>query len=429
MNILFSHARVLRKAGDAFTLLQDCAVGVQDDRILFVGQPPARFVADRIIDCRGGLLLPGFVNAHTHSPLCLLRGAGEDRRLQPWLEQSVWPFEAKHTHDSCYWGALLNMAESIRCGATCLNDMYIHSDAVAEAAEQSGMRALITPTITDQLLSESPGLFTQVQALAQKYQSNPLIQIGIAPHSIYTCSAQTLRQIAKLCEQSPMPVHVHVSETRQELLNSLARYGGNTPLQVLDKLGLVHNNTLLAHCTHFTEEDSLLAAARDACVVHCPRSNLKLGSGIAPVADMLAHGVRIAIGTDSSASNNNQDILEELRFAALLQKGTQGDPSVLPLSKCFEMVFHAPLPAMGFSDCGMIAAGSQADLIVIDTSEVCWLPDIDPLSNLLYAAHSTHVSLTMVAGKILYENGTYLTIDVDQLRFEVQKIITRFLKE
>lgn len=426
MKFLFTHAMILQNSQDSVNVVSNSSLGVQGDRILFIGTPPADFSPDRTIDCRGGLLIPGFINAHTHSPLCLLRGRGENRCLQDWLTKIVWPFEAKHTYESCYWGTMLNVAEGIRCGTTCINDMYIYSDAVAAALDNCGLRALVTATVTDELLAQDPNRLSEIAALEQHYRGHPLLRIGIAPHAVYTCSDETLRQVAKLSDRTCMPVHIHVAETRQEIETCTARNSGKTPLQYLDSFGLIHSHSLLAHCTHLTEKDIRLLADRHACAVHCPRSNLKLGSGIADVHRLLEAGARVALGTDSSASNNNQDMLEEIRFAALLQKGIHGDPTLLSIRQCLDIAFRAPLENMGFRGGGTLTPGAAADLALVDTTDIAWLPNAEPLANLLYASHSGSVALTMVAGRILYENGTYPSIDIERLRFEIARILQQF---
>ena len=426
MKLLFTHAQILQTGEGSATVAANDFLGVQDEKILFVGAPPADFVPDRTIDCHGGLLIPGFVNAHTHSPLCLLRGRGEDRCLQDWLSNIVWPFEAKHTYESCYWGTLLNAAESIRCGTTCLNDMYIHSDAVAAALDDCGLRALVTATVTDELLSQEPDRLQGIAALERRYRGHPRLRIGVAPHAVYTCSDETLHRVAQLCGSTGMPVHIHVSETCREVETCAAHTGGKTPLQYLDSFGLVQSQSLLAHCTHLTKEEIRLLADRGACAVHCPRSNLKLGSGIADVRRFLEAEARVALGTDSSASNNNQDVWEELRFAALLQKGVHGDPTLLPIRECLSMAFHAPLASMGFPEGGVLAPGAPADLVLLDTQNAAWLPNADPLADLLYAAPTGSIVLTMVAGRVLYENGTYLSIDMDRLRFAIDRTLRQF---
>lgn len=427
MKLLFTRARVPYFQNGALLLSEETSVGVQGETIAFVGEVLAGFSADRTFDCHGGLLLPGFVNAHTHSPLCLLRGRGEGLRLHDWLSEVVWPFEARHTYESCYWGTLLNAAESIRSGTTCLNDMYIHSDAVAAALQESGLRALVTATVTDQLLADEPNRLEEIAALAEQYRDSTLIRIGIAPHAVYTCSQETLRSVSALSGRLRLPVHTHVAETIREVETCAAEHG-KTPLQLLDETGLIHAHSLLAHCVYLSEADIRLAAERGACIVHCPRSNLKLGSGIAPVARFLEAGVRTAIGTDSSASNNNQDILEELRFAALLQKGREMDPTVFSLEQCLDMADKSALHAMGFTNSGTIMPGMAADLIVVDTSTPVWMPEGDALANLLYAGHSSDVVLTMVGGQILYEHGTYLTLDIERLHWEIQRLMLRMTK-
>ena len=412
MDLLFTHALFLEGAGAP--LRHDVSVGVRSGAVAFAGgEPPADFAPVRTIDCGGGLLMPGLVNAHTHSPLSLLRSRGEGLVLQDWLRQVVWPYEARHTWESCYWGALLNAAECIRSGVTCLCDMYIHSEAVAQALEEAGLRALVTPTVTDELLAAEPDRLEAIARLADRYQGNPLIRVGIGPHAVYTCGGALLDASARLSADRGLPVHVHVSETEREQADCLAQHGC-TPLSLLDRHGLVGPNTLMAHCVHLTEADIALARQRGATVVHCPRSNLKLGSGIAPAAAFLQAGIPVALGTDGSASNNNQDILEELRFAALLQKGVLRDPTAVSLDQAIAMATSAAGGAMGFP-VGRLTPGAPADLILLRRDAPQWHPGFSPEAELVYAAPTGEVALTMVGGRILYENGRYATIDLERL--------------
>lgn len=424
MKVLFSDAWFFSEGNPGTLILQRGSVGVCGNTIAFVGERPADFVPDRQISCSDKLLMPGFVNAHTHSPLCLLRGRGEGKHLREWLTDTVWPFEAKHTAESCYWGTLLNAAEAIQSGTTCMGDMYIFSEAVSRAFHGCGMRALVTPTVTDTLLNEQPNRLEQIRVLAEQYASDNQIKIGLGPHAQYTCSNSTLKKVADLSQRYGLPIHVHVSETQQEQ-QSCIQNSGMTPLQVLDRYELIGNRTIMAHCVYLTDEDMALAARQGACMVHCPRSNLKLGSGIARITSACKAGISVALGTDSSASSNNQDMLEELRFAALLQRGYQKDPTALTSRQCIDMATGASLSHMGFDHVGQIRAGWQADMILLDMSAIHWLPNTDPIANLLFAASSSDVRLTMVNGNILYENGIFLTIDVERIRYEVASILHR----
>lgn len=333
--------------------------------------------------------------------------------LQNWLEQVIWPYEARHTAESCYWGALLNAAECIRSGITCVCDMYIHPQSVARAMSEAGLRALVTPTVTDALLEEIPNLLTQILHLREQWANHPLIRIGIAPHAVYTCGDRLLSAVAKLAERYDLPIHVHVSETAREQQDCLSQHGV-TPLAHLDSFGLITPHTLMAHCVWLSSSDIDLAAQRGATVVHCPRSNLKLGSGIAPAEDFLRAGISVALGTDSSASNNSQDILEEMRFASLLQKGTRGDPALLSPAQSLAMATSAAGPATGFS-LGHLAIQEPADLILVSRREPHWQPGLNSQADLLYAASASDVVLTMVNGVILYENGVHNTIDMERL--------------
>ena len=400
MRILFKHALFLPCA-DAQPQADMC-VGVSNGVVAFVGaQPPEGFDPDRQIDCHGALLMPGLVNAHTHSPLSLLRSGGEGLPLQNWLEQVIWPYEARHTAESCYWGALLNAAECIRSGITCVCDMYIHPQSVARAMSEAGLRALVTPTVTDALLEEIPNLLTQILHLREQWANHPLIRIGIAPHAVYTCGDRLLSAVAKLAERYDLPIHVHVSETAREQQDCLSQHGV-TPLAHLDSFGLITPHTLMAHCVWLSDEDMDILLKHNVSVSHNPTSNLKLASGVAEVQKMIDKGINVCLGTDGASSNNNLDMFEEMKLAALLQKGILRKPTAVPAYQALKMATVNGAKALGFDDLGALKEGYLADMIILDFNRPHLTPNNDVIANLVYSANGGDVAMTIVGGKIVY---------------------------
>ncbi len=419
MNSLFQNAQILLPDGSSLR----GALGVTDDRIAFVGDAPVDFRAERQIDCQGNILMPGMVNAHTHLPMTLFRSMADDMPLQQWLEERIFPLEEQLDDDMCYWGSLLSAAEMIRCGVTACNDMYFHSDAIASAIADSGMRALIAPCIVSPLTDERRQ--RQIDMEKKWHGANrDRIRIAVSAHAEYTCDDDTLIACGQMAKVSGLPFHIHVSETFQEHEACKERHSEKTPVQLLDSLGLLEN-ALLAHCVHVELDDIARIAARNAVVIHNPQSNLKLGSGIAPLPVMLSHGCHIALGTDGAASNNNLDILEEMRLAATLHKGTTNNASVVSAAQALRMATETGAQALGW-DAGRLEAGRLADIVMIDSSEPNMLPGNDPAKDVVYSASSKDVLLTMVNGELLYERGHFHTIDMDELRSRIASIADRF---
>lgn len=412
---LFRNAQILLP--DASVLRG--ALGVSGNRIAFVGNVPADFQAQRIVDCEGHILMPGLVNAHTHLPMTLLRGRGEGLPLQRWLQEQISPLEGQLTEDMIYWGALLAAAEMIRSGSCAFNDMYFHVDAIAEAMGNSGLRGLIGPTIVSPFdQTKRNARFSVYEKWHSKY--NDRLRFAVAPHAEYSCDGGTLKNCIAFARDLGAPLHIHISETAQEHQVCKDRNGGKTPVQLLDSLGGLEG-ALLAHCVHIEKQDMRLIAEKGAVVLHNPQSNLKLGSGIAPVPAMLAQGCKVALGTDGAASNNNLDMFEELRLAATLHKGVHQDPLLIGVQQALDMATAHGADAIGFES-GRLEMGKLADIVMIDAHSPAMLPGHDPAADLVYSASSGDVLLNMVDGEILYERGEFYTLPYEEIRSQVQRI-------
>ncbi len=368
----------------------------------------ARHPEARLIPLPGQLLVPGFVNLHTHAAMALLRGAADDLPLHDWLHQRIWPLENRlmspaFVHD----GALLAAREMLLGGTTCFNDMYFYPEAAIEAALQLGMRSvhgIIAVEFPSAYASAPDDYLRKGLELRDHHRDNPLVSFCLAPHAPYTVSDDTLRRISMLSSELGLPVHIHLHETSAEIEADLARHGVR-PLARLDAHGLVGPELIAVHAVHLTEAELQLLAARGAFVAHCPHSNLKLACGIAPTARMQALGIRVGIGTDGSASNNRLDLLQEARSAALLAKGASGHADAWPAHRVLQAITLDAAAALGLDGrIGSIEPGKRADLVAVDLSAPELLPVFDPVSQLVYAAGREHVRHVWIDGRHVVQN-------------------------
>lgn len=430
MSYYFQNARILMGDYEALPL-QNAVVLVQDGRIAYAGyaeQAPEVPEDAEVIDVMGRIILPGLVNAHTHSAMTVFRGAADDLPLHRWLNDRIWPMEAKLDDEAVYWGSMLAIAEMIRGGVTAFNDMYFFTEQTVRAVEHTGIRALLTRCVTcnetdeasiRQGVQRAADCFAQFDGAAQGR-----IRVSIAPHAEYTCSAPFLRALGEKAQELGARVHIHVSETKEEHEQCKQRHGGLTPIGLLDALGVLDNPTLAAHCVYVDAQDLAIMQQKHVSVLHCPGSNLKLASGIAPVPAMLAHGLRIALGTDGAASNNNLNMFEELQAVAMLHKGTSGDASMVRAAQALRMATQNGAQALGLSS-GVLAAGEPADLIIVDIHKPHMMPMYNALHNIVYSAQASDVWMTMVDGKVLYHDGAYQTLDIEQILYEASRVAAR----
>lgn len=405
-------------------------IAVENDIILSVGESVADdWTPDRTIDCQDKFVIPGFVNTHTHAAMGLFRSYADDMLLMDWLEKKIWPIEGKMESDDFYWGTMLGIAEMIQSGTTMFADMYMGMERVAEAVEETGIRAVIArgmagvaPT-AEAALVNSEYLYNTYHGAA-----DGRLRVMLGPHAPYTCPPDYLKRVVALSEKLGAEIHIHLAETQGEVNDCLKLYG-KTPMALMDEVGLLDRGVLAAHCVVLSEEDIALMAAKNVRVAHNPGSNMKLASGIAPVPALLKAGVCVGLGTDGSSSNNNLDMLEEVHLAALLHKVNTLDPLAVPAYVALRMGTIDGAIALGVGDTiGRIEAGYQADLTIFDINQIAWTPRHDLVSLLVYAANSSHVDTVMVAGKILMENRQLTTIDEERVKFETNRSIKRLLQ-
>jgi 5-methylthioadenosine/S-adenosylhomocysteine deaminase len=387
-------------------VLDDHAVAVKDGRIVAIvpgASAQSRFDAREVVRLASHVLIPGLVNLHCHAAMALMRGMGDDTPLMTWLQEHVWPAEAKHVSDEfVHDGSLVAMAEMLRAGVTCVNDMYFFPEATARAALRIGMRAslgVIAIEFPSAYAADAHEYLKKGLATRDAYRGESLLTFTLAPHAPYTVGDETLKRISVFAEELDLPIHCHVHETRGEIEESVAQHGVR-PLERLRRLGIVGPRLIAVHSVHLEDHELDLMARQGVCVAHCPSSNLKLASGIAPVAAMRSRGIRVGVGTDGAASNNRLDVMTEMRTAALLAKGTSGDARVVPAAEALEMATIEGARALGLEGrIGSLAPGKSADLAAIDLSSIETLPTYDPLSHLVYAAGREHVTHVWVEGR------------------------------
>jgi 5-methylthioadenosine/S-adenosylhomocysteine deaminase len=399
-------------------IVENGAVAVTGDRIAAVG-PVEDFPHDsaaRILDAESGIIMPGLINTHTHAAMTLFRGLADDLPLMNWLNDHIFPAEGKLTDEAVYWGSLLACAEMIRSGTTCFCDMYLFEDAVARAAADAGIRAVVGEVLFD---FPSPNYgpieegFTYTESLIEKWAGHPLVTIAVEPHSPYLCVPELLRKAADLAKHHHLPLVMHLSETRSEVKQLLEKYG-KTPVQHLANLGVLSDNLIADHCVVLTDEDMDLLKAFDVKVSHNPESNMKLASGIAPVPALLERGVCVGLGTDGCASNNDLDLFSEMDTAAKLHKVATFDPTATNADTVLSMATVAGARVLGLGDAiGSLTPGKKADLIVIDTNKPHLTPLYNPISHLVYATRGNDVSATVIGGRVVMEKRRLCTIDLD----------------
>ena len=403
-------------------VFENCALAIDQQKIVGIypqAEAKSKFDPASVVDLADHILMPGLVNAHGHAAMSLLRGYADDLPLQPWLEEHIWPVEARVlSAEFVADGTNLAMAEMIKTGTTCFADMYFFADTVAEQVQRSGMRSQIGFTVFDFPTAggkDPDDYIHKGLQLRDSYKGDGLIKIACAPHAPYTVGDETLRRIATYANELDMAVHIHCHETAQEVADSLKLYG-NRPLQRLDDLGVLLPQTQLVHMTQIDDNDIRLIQDNNCHVVHCPESNLKLASGFCPVGKLIDAGINVAIGTDSAASNNDLDLFGELKTAALLAKAVANDASVLDAHAALRMATINGAKALGWDDqIGSLEAGKSADMIAVEISSLSQKPLYNPASQLVYCNAGSQVTHSWVAGKALLRERSLVTLDEENL--------------
>ncbi|MDL2315903.1 amidohydrolase [Desulfovibrio sp. OttesenSCG-928-A18] len=425
-DMLISAGMILCHAADGgFRVLEDAALAVTDGLVSALGdaKQPGRIKAREHLRLPRCLVMPGLINAHTHVSMTLFRGLADDLPLMDWLQTHIFPRERHLNPEMVEIGALIGCAEMLRSGTTAFMDMYLIEDAVAKAVRYSGMRARLGeaifafPTPICKSLDETEAL---IRDQAARYKDDAHIRVAVMPHTVYTTTPQILLRCRDLAEELDLPLHIHLNETQTEVQQCLASHGKRPPA-LLHELGLLGPRCSIAHGVMLDKDELDLLAATCTRVVHCPRSNMKLASGVAPLPAMLARGMLPGLGTDGASSSNNLNMFAEMSVCALLHKVAGQDPTLTPAHSVLDMATRGGAQALHWPELGRLEIGAPADLIALDLDQANLLPLYRPESHLVYAAGGHEVRLSMVAGRVLFKDGGFTNLDYPALLQEAAK--------
>ncbi|MBR2900948.1 MAG: amidohydrolase [Clostridia bacterium] len=415
MNLLIKN--IILPDGDAYKYSD---IYVSDDTIVGIGSSPENFVADEIIEGEGRIAIPAFVNAHTHAYMSVLRNAADDLPFMTWLFEGVMPREEKLNNEQAYWGSLLACAEMIKRGCGTFCDMHLFPGASAKAAVKSGMRAVVSRGLTGS--DGGQRRLDEQYAEIEEWKDHKNISFMLAPHAIYTCDKEFLLKVSSEAKRLGLGLNIHLSESKAEFGDCL-RDNGCTPTEYCESLGLFENKTLAAHCVQLTENDISILAKRGVSVASNPKSNLKLGNGIAPIYQLDQAGVNVCIGTDSAASNNSLNMFSELNYMTLLHKGTNYDSTAIPAKKALDFATVNGAKALGYDNLGKLEVGYIADIALLDTN----VPQMVPLRNyyaaVCYCCDGSETDTLILDGKVVMKNKKLLTIDEEELYYNINKIV------
>lgn len=428
--MLFKEITILNKD---FEIEENMYVGVRGEKIEYIGKEKPAEDFGQEYDGKNRILMPGFYNAHAHSPMALMRGYGENLVLQDWLSTRIFPFEDQLNSNAVYWGTMLCMAESIRFGIVSSSDMYYFIPDMVQAVADSGAKSNLSRSVANPMgmpFEQLPSIRETLDAIRlYNGYGNGRVIMDTSIHAEYTSNEETVRGLAAITKEHDLIMHVHASETKLEHEECKERHGGLTPVQYFDQCGLFDTKALAAHCVWCEDEDLNILRDRGVTVASNPISNLKLASGICDAPKMMEMGINVALGTDSVSSNNSLNFLEEIKAFATIAKVKANDPTVITPKEALLAATRNGALAQGRENCGVLQEGFQADLIVLRTDVPNMHPIHNLINNIVYAASGSDIALTMVDGKILYRDGEYTTIDIEKTIFEAEKATAEILKQ
>ncbi len=426
VNLVLSGRYLVPMDGQGVLENENASVAIAGDTIVEVGPdlaikyPQAENIAEP-----HGLIMPGLINTHTHAAMSCFRGLADDLPLMQWLQEYIFPVEAKLTPEMVYHSTLLSICEMIKSGTTSFNDMYLFAKEVARATSESGMRAWLGEVLYDfpsPNYDELENGFTYTSELFAEYEENELITITVNPHAVYTCSPDLLQRLGKLAEEKKALYHIHLSENKDEVATCRERYNVS-PVQHLENLGLLNERMVAAHCVKITDKEIELLARRNVKVSHCPESNMKLASGTAPVVKMLDAGVTVGIGTDGSASNNDVDMFGEMNTVAKIHKVARMDPTAMNAATTLHAATVGGATLLGVeSRIGSLEVGKKADLIVLDMDQPHLTPVYNPVSHLVYTARGSDVIHSVINGRVVMRDRRLTTLDEEAILAEMSRI-------
>jgi len=413
---------------DSFDIIEDAAIHIEDNRISFIGARKGApdFEADEILGGEHLVAMPGLVNTHTHAAMTLVRGFADDMALESWLQTKIWPFEKNLTREDVYWGTSLAIAEMLQGGTTTFADMYFFYEDGARAISESGIRACPGGVLLG-FLPEADKRIANAIAFVREYSgaANGRITPFFAPHSLYTCDRAQWEKLIKAAHDAGVLLHTHAAETQREVAD-VTRDWGASPIQTLENIGALDGPLLAAHCVHLNEADLEIMERRNLRVAHNPTSNLKLASGFAPIENFLARGITTGLATDGAASNNNLDMWQEIRLAALIHKAASGNPTAISAREAVLMATRNGARCLNLdAEIGSLETGKKADVIPLDFDAPHLTPRHNIVSHLAYSARASDVHSTIVDGKVLLKNREFVSLDASKIQHEAQKCATR----
>lgn len=429
MKTLFKNADILLYENGIYNVIKSAFLAVDGERISYIGKSKPDGNFDTVKDMSGKLLMSGFYNCHNHCPMVLLRGVGSDLPLNEWLFNKVFPIEDKLTADEIYTGTNLALLEMLASGTVSFSDMYFEPQVTAKAVADAGMKANLTRPVQSFDPTEEPKDSFRIAQSLELYDSwnnaaDGRILIDFSIHAEYTCTEKIARAYSEECNKRGGLMHIHLSETVKEHNECKEKYG-KTPTLWFNDLGAFDSKAFAAHCVTLEDSDMEIILAKNVNVVHNPTSNMKLGSGFSRVQKMLDMGINVALGTDGAASNNNLDMMEELHLASIIHNGYNQDATIMNADTVIRMATLNGAKLQGRDDCGELKVGNRADIIAISLDRPHLRPIIDEKALITYSAQSSDVCMTMVDGKILYENGDYLTLDKEKIYYDIEKAVKK----
>lgn len=418
MNILIKNVSAITMRNKD-EVLENVNIYIRDKYISHIGAELSNFNADKIIEGKNLLAMPGLINTHTHISMVLMRNYADDVNLEDWLFNNIFPIEDKLIPEDIYYASLLAMIEMIKTGTTTFVDMYFFVDKTIKALEQLPMRAVICRGLTSGENSENN--LNEVIELSKKYKNNEMLQIMIAPHAVYTCNKDFLTKCIKAAKENNLSIHIHLNESKSEVLNSI-KENGLSPIKYVNELGMFDVNTLAAHCANTDDEDLRILKEKKVHVLNNPTSNLKLASGFARILDMKNQGINVTLGTDGAASNNSLNMFREIHLASILNKALEDNPKAIPAFEAIKMATVNGAKAIKMEDkLGTLEAGKLADLILIDIDKTHLMPKNNLMSMVSYSMSGFEVDTSIINGNIVMEKGKITCIDEEKVKEQLKK--------
>ncbi len=420
MNIEIKNAYALTDG-----VIERHSIYIEKDEIAGIDKKPAGFKAEKTIDGTDRLVIPGLINAHTHSYMAPMRNIADDMPFFDWLKKGVEPVENSMSGEDPYWGAMLAIAEMIRCGTTAFNDMHMHIHKTSKAVKETGIRAVLCRGLVgDRYDREDVRIKQALEEMPDGEGTNGRLTFMLGPHAPYSAGFDYLRGVTDIAKEKGLGIHIHLAESQFEI-DSLKQDQGLSPIEYADKAGCFDVPCIAAHCVKITDSDMALLAKKNVSVVTNPASNMKLGNGFAPVPEMMAAGINVCIGTDGAASNNSLNIFHEMSLITLIHKGTHATPVCIGAKEALDMATVNGAKALGLKKVGMIKEGYKADLAILDINTPSMIPRNNMLSSLTYSANGSEVDTTIVDGEILMEGRELKTLDLERVLYEVNRMMDR----